>query len=330
MKLYKKNDKIYVDYLLGAKRIRKSLKLEWNKTNLNYVRSEIIPKLLKQTGESKRFLLSEALDEIIEQAKTYYKRNTISNQYICYKMIFRYLIDKEISKYTIRDIENFAVTMYRAGMSSGYIRNCLSLLKRGFDIGIKVNVISFNPVFKIQIPKRIRIERYVYSKEEVRLLLDSAQGELQTILYIAVYTGARIGEILALTKEDIKKEYITISKTISANKKFIGSTKNGLVREVYIVPELRGKLQNFKRFTHSYHRVVADFKKLCNRLNLPYTGLHSLRHTYASLLLNDKVNPLVIKQLLGHADMTMLNKVYGHFTGYQEEDINSVKNSLSF
>ncbi len=57
MKLYKKNNKIYVDYSIGAERIRKSLKLEWNKTNLNYVRSEIIPKLLKQTEYCNEYTL---------------------------------------------------------------------------------------------------------------------------------------------------------------------------------------------------------------------------------------------------------------------------------
>ncbi|WP_411508626.1 tyrosine-type recombinase/integrase [Campylobacter anatolicus] len=65
-------------------------------------------------------------------------------------------------------------------------------------------------------------------------------------------------------------------------------------------------------------------------LGLKYSGLHSLRHTYASILLNDKVNPLIIKENLGHKDLKMLENVYGHFTGLSNKDKLKLQNRLLY
>lgn len=104
--------------------------------------------------------------------------------------------------------------------------------------------------------------------------------------------------------------------------------KTNKPRVVYIPKEILAEFNNFKGFTMSYQRLGRAFQNLCNALDLPYAGFHSLRHTYASLLLNDKVNPLIIKEALGHSSMKMLEQVYGHFTGVKTEDKETIKASL--
>ena len=330
MKLYKKNNKIYVDYSLGAERIRKSLKLEWNKTNLNYVRSEVIPKLLKQTGQSKEYSLYELLDMVTEQVKTFKKVSTVYMLSSLISVTKRYVLNKPIDKYTVRDIENVSLAMYKDGYASGSIKNSINLLKRTFDLGIKLGVISFNPVFQIFIPNRKKMERIVYSKEQVKRLLENSDGELNTFLYLAVYTGARPGEILALTNEDLKDDRIVVRKTLAINTRNIQTTKTGKVREIVIPETLKSRLKYFSRFSLTYSTLTKQFQKLCKELSLPYGGLHSLRHTYASTLLNDRVDPLVIKELLGHRSLKMLENVYGHFMDYSKEDFDSINNSLNY
>ena len=330
MKLYKKNNKIYVDYSIGAERIRKSLKLEWNKTNLNYVRSEVIPKLLKQTGQSKEYTLYELLDMLVDQVKTFKKVSTVYMLSSLISVTKKYVLNKSIDKYTIRDIENVSLAMYKDGYASGSIKNSINLLKRTFDLGIKLGVISFNPVFQIFIPSRKKMNRIAYSKEQVKALLENSNGELNTFLYLAVYTGARPGEILALTSEDLKGTRLVINKTLAINTKNIQSTKTGKPREVVMPEILQNRLKHFSRFSRTYSTLTKQFQKLCKELSLPYGGLHSLRHTYASILLNDKVDPLIIKELLGHQNLKMLENVYGHFMGYNKEDCNSINNSLNY
>lgn len=330
MKLYKKNNKIYVDYSLGAERIRKSLKLEWNKTNLNYVRSEVIPKLLKQTEYCKEYTLYELLDMLLEQVKIYKKPSTVYSLITLISTTKKYITDKNISKYLVRDIENIVLTMYKNGYASGSIKNSISILKRAFDLGIKLGVISFNPVFKIEIPNRKKVHRIVYSKDQVKSLLEQSKGELNIFLYLALYTGARPGEILALTKEDIYEEYLVINKTLAINAKGVQTPKTGKTRKVFIPDILKDRLKDFKKFHKGYFTFVKQFQQLCKDLSVPYAGLHSLRHTYASILMNDRIDPLVIKELLGHQNLKMLENVYGHFLGYNETDKTDIKSSLNY
>lgn len=335
MRLYKKNNKIYVDYLLGAKRIRKSLGLEWNKRNIQYAQIELIPKLLTRNEEIRNYLLSELFTIILERTKVYRKASTYYSYQEMIKTIFKFIKDDNVIRYTSKHIDDMVLQMYKQDYSSLCIRNYVGLLKQAFDIAIRMSVITNNPVFKIQIPNNLKRHRQIYSKDEISLLLKHSSEELQLYLYLAIYTGARPAEILALAANDIQDNIININKTLALSIKQVQIPKNGKSRQVFIPKEIIDYLQEAIKgktilFSKCYTTIKRQFKALCEKLNLPYTGLHSLRHTYASILLNDKVNPLVIKESLGHADLSMLNKVYGHFTGYTVEDQTSIKNSLKF
>ncbi|MBR8461598.1 site-specific integrase [Campylobacter sp. faydin G-105] len=328
MKLIKRNNIIYIDYLVGAKRIRKSLKLQWNKKNLNYVQSEVIPKLMKQIGLDKDYTLKELCEKVLEDSELKLKHSSYLSKKAIYSTIFKYLIDKNIKTYSVYDIQEFADKMYKDNYTSAYIKSLLNIISQAFTLAIKMAIVDFNPVFKISVKKRYKIVREIYSKEQIKLMLDEAKGYLKTFLYIAIFTGARAGEILALTQEDIKDDYIIINKTIVIRTGMIQTPKNGKTRYVYIPDELKEALKSFKGFNCSYATITQQFINLCNLLGLKYSGLHSLRHTYASILLNDKVNPLIIKENLGHKDLKMLENVYGHFTGLSNEDKLKLQNSL--
>ncbi|MBE3021395.1 tyrosine-type recombinase/integrase [Campylobacter sp. 7477a] len=267
---------------------------------------------------------------VLENTKAYKKPSTVDTTSTLLKTPKKYVIDKNITKYTVKDIEDVAYKMYSKGLASGSIKNLLGAIKRAFDIGIKLGIIGFNPVFNIKIPTRKIRSKCVYTKEQIKILLDNSCGELRTYLYVAIYTGARPGEILALTKEDIQGDYISISKTLINGTKTLQTPKNGCSRLVFIPECLRQELKDFKAFTIKYTTLLYKFKKLCMSLEVPYSGLHSLRHSYASILLNNKVNPMIIKEALGHKDLSMINTVYGHFLGYREQDKEAIKSSLDF
>lgn len=326
MKLYKRNNIIYADYIKGGKRYRQSLKLEWNKTNLNYARVELIPKLMQD--KPRELMLFNALDLSLELDENYLRNSSLQNIIYTISSIKKMVKDRSIQEITVIDIEKFSIMLSKQGYCSNTIKNYLMVLSKAFRYAIKQGIITFNPVYNIKVNTKQSLTRVVYSKEDIPRLINSAKGELRLVLLLAFYSGARIGEILALTSKDISSEFISISKTIAINTGGLHPTKTNKPRVVYIPKDILTEFTDFKGFTMSYQRLGRAFQNLCNALDLPYAGFHSLRHTYASLLLNDKVNPLIIKEALGHSSMKMLEQVYGHFTGVKTEDKEAIKASL--
>lgn len=142
------------------------------------------------------------------------------------------------------------------------------------------------------------------------------------------YTGLRIGELLALTSEDIdldtnvltvnksyyrleKEDYITAPKTEKSNRSIslpqwlCDDTKTYINRLYGYNPQDR--LFPFKR-----DRVYQTFKRLQEKTDLPPIRLHDLRHSHASLLIELGFSAVVIRDRLGHKSINTTINVYGH------------------
>jgi integrase len=131
-------------------------------------------------------------------------------------------------------------------------------------------------------------------------------------------TGARWGELRALKCRD----YDPVSGTIN-----IAESKSGKPRRVYLTDDGKaafetwtaGRLESdviFKdRFgnswgSHDQHRPMAA---ACKAAEIePAIGMHTLRHTYASSLVQAGVSLAIVAEALGHADTRMVSKHYGH------------------
>lgn len=339
MKLYNRNGKIYADFSVNGKRYRRGLDLAYTRTNLNHAMRNVLPALIDEIEMTNGLKTEYNLSQIIGLLKPSWqelKPNTQKSYLAFSKLILKHMPDKNVKEYKIADIDAFVEKLASLGYSSQSQKVATGLLRACFDMAIRLEATRFNPVFKPDIKATKKIKRVVYTKAEARLLLENANPSLQKFLYFAIYTGARANEILALNWQDIKDDYIIISKTFSsASQKMAHSPKNGKSRVVFLAPALRQYLSSIGAkegvvFKQSYGAIRIQFKSLCEELGLDYAGLHSLRHTFASLLLNDKVEPYVISQALGHKDLKMLENIYGHFTGYDEIDKALIAKSLNF
>ncbi|BCX79223.1 site-specific integrase [Campylobacter sp. 19-13652] len=339
MKLYNRNGKIYADFSVNGKRYRRGLDLAYTRANLNHAMRNVVPDLIDEIEATWGLKRDYTLSEIIELNKEHWKSLKVGTNYTYNsfsKIIFEHLGDKNIKEYNIACIDMFFATLAKCGYSSSSQQVIKAILKGCFDKAVRLGIIKSNPVFKVRITPTKKINRCIYTKEQAQFLISQAEPELKKFLYFAIYTGARANEILALNWEDIKDDYIIISKTlVPCKSKTINSPKNGKTRAVFITPVLREYLYKIRQckgriFKNMYSTMRIRFKAHCQNLGLEYTGLHSLRHTFASLLLNDKVEPYVISQALGHSSLTMLEKIYGHFTGYSSSDKEAIIRSLDF
>jgi integrase len=194
-------------------------------------------------------------------------------------------------------------------------------------------------------------EKEVLTPDEVkRVILAAKPGLYRTIIQTAIYTGARISEILALRWEDVNLDgsVIKIRRSLSIARVkgednqekirwFDPKTMSGS-REIPIPWELVTALRAWKEKCPSSRLALVfcnAFGEPCDRTGIGRSGLnpalkqaliektvtpHGLRHTYASMLiLLGRAIPEVSKYL-GHADVSVTMKVYAHFLKPKKQD----------
>jgi integrase len=189
-------------------------------------------------------------------------------------------------------------------------------------------------------PKEIR----ALSADETRRMLETAVGDRLEALYVlAVHTGMRQGELLALRWQDVDIENAVVSVrrslTRSGGKVVFGEPKTKKSRRsIRLTPQaveaLRSHLERQLRdmeilgdryqdqglvFTTNTGAPIdpsnlrqCSFVPLLKRAGLPHMRFHDLRHTCATLLLSRGVHPKFVQELLGHATIAITLDTYSH------------------
>ena len=209
---------------------------------------------------------------------------------------------------------------------------------------VKLRMIAYNPCEGVTLPKRKKYKSNVYDTEMISKLLDLARGtDIYIPILLCVSAGLRRGEMLALGWDnvDFEKGIISIQRNlvrgedgyiIKAPKSESGIRDIHLGREV--MEELRkAKVQHFSQmmesgiaFNQKYNFVVRQddgspftpdamtrkWKRFITRHKLPNIRLHDLRHSHATALIKAGVNPRVVQERLGHADVSITLNTYTH------------------
>jgi integrase len=182
-------------------------------------------------------------------------------------------------------------------------------------------------------PRQTRPEIAALSEEQVRSLLQVARGDaLEAFWVLAVTTGMRNGELLALQWRDVDLEARTLRVRRSVFNGAVSSPKtaagNRMIRLTGMAEAaLKGHhLATAKRQISewvfpsragtplSVHNVYRRaWKPLLLRAGLPpTTRMHDLRHTCATLLLSRGVPVKVVSEMLGHASVSITLDTYSH------------------
>jgi integrase len=137
--------------------------------------------------------------------------------------------------------------------------------------------------------------------EQVGKLAEHASQQVRVAIWIAILTGARRGEILAIKREDIGAESITIHAS---------NTKTLRTRTVPITPALREWLEHLP-LQMNYEGLKTGFRRAREAAGMPTVRFHDLRHSCASLLVNMGVPLEVIRDILGHTTVKTTER-YAH------------------
>ena len=258
----------------------------------------------------------------------------------------------QVNSLVASDIQQMINNMVKEDLSYSTIKKAYDTLNQRFKLAINQEQVNKNPTLGVVLPKqknKKNSEIQYFSKEQCKELIEESRriydynnknvyrlGELVPFL---IFTGLRIGEAIALEWNDIdyKNKTITVNKNVVEVKsketgKYIlekqDSTKtDSSTRIIPISNNAMECIKNLKEINGDKKFIFASqtgqyispsnfnrmFRGIQKALNYEVTlGLHSLRHTFATLMLNNGIDVKIVSELLGHSNVSVTYNIYIH------------------
>lgn len=250
----------------------------------------------------------------------------------------------KLKKLTPAHLAAFYQDRLDAGSAPASVNKLHVTLHKALDQAVKWHMVPRNVAEVVKGPRPVHKELRTLSAEETRKLLETARGDKLEALYVlAVHTGMRQGELLALKWQDVDLENarLSVRRTItkSGGKVLLGEPKTRKSRRTIELTEagvtalrahLYRQMQEMQRLGDLYRDqglVFASeggtlinptnlrkrsFGSLLKRAGLPPIRFHDLRHTCATLLFSRDVHPKHVQELLGHSNIAITLDTYSH------------------
>ena len=235
-------------------------------------------------------------------------------------------------------------------VSPGTVIHYHANIHKALKYAVRIDLITSNPVDKVDRPKPQAFMASYYSAEEMEKLFEAAQGhKLELIIQLAAFYGLRRAEVMGLRWEAIDFEaktltirHIVTSTRIDGKKILVeadrAKTKSSL-RTLPLVDPIAERLKavkeqqeyNQKICGNCYNQeylgyvfvdamgnliqpdsVTTGFPQLLKENGLRRIRFHDLRHSCASLLLKEGVPMKQIQEWLGHSDISTTANIYAH------------------
>ncbi len=258
----------------------------------------------------------------------------------------------QLKALTLAHVRGFYRERLDTGLAPATIHKMHTCLHKALAQAVADGLIPRNATDSLKLPRIDREEIDPLTAEEANRLVEASRGDRLEALYVlALHTGLRQGELLALKWEDLDLEagILRVRRTLTRTKGTysVGEPKTRKSRRTVrltngAVAVLRRHLErqleeigNLRSLYEPGGLVFANgtggilnpsnlrnrsFAKLLRRAGLPAdTRFHDLRHTCATILLACNVNPKIVSEMLGHASISITLDTYSHVLPTMQE-----------
>ena len=228
-------------------------------------------------------------------------------------------------------------------LSAKTVHHISSLVHAALDTAIRWKLLKSNPVDGVVLPKVLKREATVLETGQISTFLDGARAAgVYEFTMLSVSTGARRGELLALTWGDVDfvGRVLRLSKSLEQTRAGlrVKCTKGGKPREISLPKSSIEMLRNHRAAQSENRRLYGpdyrddlnlvfatpegDYLKpdsmtskvclLATKAGLDGASLHTLRHSHGSQLLSQGVSLPAVSKRLGHSSVYVTATIYAH------------------
>ncbi len=264
-------------------------------------------------------------------------RNKASTQK-SYSDMVRLHIAPAIGHYRLRSlspehVQTLLNDLHRAGLAARTVRYARSILHRALNHALKRGYVARNVADLTDAPRVTKYRATALSEEQIRAFFVEIRGHRLEPLYWLALLGLRRGELLALTWQDVNlgKGTIRVSegktdssiRTLPLSPTLIHVLESH--RERILKREARVRSQDLvfpsaAGTPLSPRNLLRHFKSALKRAGLPPIRFHDLRHTSATLFLENGKHPKTVQAILGHSQVGITMDIYSHVSLSEQDD----------
>ena len=311
--------------------------------------------------QGSKTLLKDYLQDWLDTCRTALRPKTAYD----YGMILRKHVLPHLGELPLKDltplrVERFYSRLIEAGTGARTVRLVHSILHRALEKAVLHGLLTRNPTTHATLPRYKQAEMQVLDEMQVNQFLVAAIGSPYEALYhLAVKTGMRKGELLGLKWSDLQwgsgRLYVRRQvQEVNGEGQIFQEPKTRSGRRTIQLGE--GTLQVLRvHHERQQHQKAAvgqrwhendlifpsgigtplvpsnlrlDFNRVLNMAGVPKIRFHDLRHTAASLMLNNGIPVIVVSKILGHSKPSITLDIYGHLYNEMQAEASRLMDEL--
>lgn len=249
--------------------------------------------------------------------------------------------ERPLTALTARDIQSFLTKRTKAGCGPTTVQLDGKILRTALNLARRQGLISVNVAEAVELPERDSVERGTFNATEIKLLVDTAEGEWKTLILVGYFTGARLADCCKLRWDSIDLANGTMRYT---------QTKTGKEVTVPLHPDLQTCLEKLAssdkpetfvlpdmadKGSGGRHGLSESFKRIVRKAGLDLQTVqgkgsrkiskrtfHALRHSFTSALANAGVASELRMKLTGHTSAAI-------HRGYTHHEMEPLRNAVT-
>lgn len=290
------------------------------------------------------------------------KESTFHGYTMADKYLFPKLYALRVNKITAAMIDGALTELQQ---EKGLLSSSLALYKRQlaavFNYAIKQEIIYTSPMLKTAKRRKEtsrRVDIAVLTEAQIKELLHRAKEEDKTnnkrrkvkvypLLLLALATGCRRGELLAIKHENIKEGWLTIKEQVTPKNNIAAPKTDSSYRTLPLPPDVLEKVLSCfphadrsggsyllsyadgSRYTYGTSKGATErFFARCRDIIPANFAFHDLRHTYATQLLGKRINLRTVSSWLGHSDISITLQFYINYMPEDEDKATGILSDL--